>query len=166
MVGFHKMMATKTANGMYDYNAIVCDKTLDAWVQETHHMMSREYGWKSTPLKPGCFGYDNLVVSLAYCYERLLQSIEKTSVSLEEVSDFIHQGWILNYVYWRDHQPWVINKAYIKPAKALGDERRNMCASTAYNDLPEDEKQKDRLIAAYFLKHFQVYLCMRSKLDE
>jgi hypothetical protein len=145
-----------SANGMFQYNVMIGDMTLDVWVQETHRMMCKEYKWALNPLKPGCFGYDNLAVSIGYCYHKFLDAIERRNVSIEEASDWIHQGWIENYVYWRDQQPWKAKtQAYLKPAKPLGDERRDQCAASTYANLPEEEKQKDRLIATYFLSNLK-----------
>ena len=68
---------------------------------------------------------------------------------IEEFSKFIHEGWVENYIYWRDHKPWTTDKNYTKPSQCLGDKRRNDCAKTKYLNLPEDEKLKDRIIAKF-----------------
>ena len=106
---------------------------LKHWVQMCH----QENKWNYNPLKKGSFGYDNIVVSL-------VKFFSKTSTSSDE-NDAIHQGWQENYIYWRDNKPFLpLNiSLYTKPAKSLGDERRDMCAVTTYKDLPEDEKEKD-----------------------
>lgn len=72
------------------------------------------------------------------------------SASLEMLANEIHNGWCVNYKYWRDNNP-ENDGIHIKPFNKLGDERRNMCASTKYIDLPEDEKNKDIMIAEYLI---------------
>lgn len=49
--------------------------------------------------------------------------------------------------------PWKSDR-YIKAAKPLNDANRNKLAETNYEDLPEDEKEKDRIIARFIKQKF------------
>ncbi len=82
-----------------------------------------------------------------------LNNIDSKSTEIE-IADFIHQGWVINYNYWRDHKPWEKEVCRNKPAKPLNDERRNLCAETKFSDLPNDEKEKDLLLAKWIQKKF------------
>lgn len=144
------MQATQTANGKYGYNTVFQNKTLNDWVQEFHKINCEENKWSFTPLKPGAYGYDNLVICLGNFFSS--QSAPKET-SLEEVAILIHDSWVENYIYWRDNKPWE-KEGYFKPFKPINDERRNKCAETSYKDLPDDEKEKDLILARYIIKLF------------
>lgn len=137
-------MATQTADSKHKYQTIYPGQnvSLDNLVNVCHKALSTASGWKYYPLKPGAFGYDNMVHSIATVFDNY-----EPGLDVEEVADLVHQGWITNYTYWRDNQPFKTNSLYLKPGNALGDERRNNCAKTPYNELPEDEKEKDRIVA-------------------
>lgn len=147
-------MATKTADGVHNYgdvwniNESGNNVNLAEWVVRVHTFNSQYFKWKYMPLKPGAFGYDNIVHSLAHLFANCSDYSDE-----EHMADLIHEGWILNYVFWRDNKPFSKNKDYIKPASPLGDERRNTCASTKYSDLVEEEKEKDRVIARLVQKY-------------
>ena len=69
------------------------------------------------------------------------------------MADLIHQALAINYIYWRDNKPWLRKgEGYTKANKPLNDERRNMCAVSKYEELPEDEKEKDLIIARWIQK--------------
>ena len=150
-----------SANKKYSYKDIHYNHTLDEWVNIAHFYLSEKSGWKFYPLKPGAFGYDNLVVSLVYLFNNLAKEPlrdGKKSVydeDLESMASAVHEGWIENYKFWRDNSPFLTNNFYKKPASALGDERRENCAKTVYYDLPEDEKEKDRSIVFAVLDQLQ-----------
>ena len=151
------MVASETANKQYKYNHMFFGKSLEHWVQETQLHQCKNYGWPTNPLKRGGFGFDNLAISVGF----LLQSLETNRdllTNIEQASDIIHQGWTINYTFWRDNQPDKSNKDYKGPAKPLGDERRNMCAKSSYINLPEDEKEKDRVIARFVLQTVEPFL--------
>ena len=143
-------MAHISANNLYSYDKEYHGLTLSKWVELTHAHMGQESGWSYYPLKMGSFGFDNILMSLAYVFDHV-ENFQETTI--DSVSDWVHQGWVSNYTYWRDHQPWLPAKTslYTKAAKALGDERRNLCAKTDYKDLPEDEKIKDQMIAKFLI---------------
>ena len=143
-------MATNTAYEGISYDLPIKDKTIGECAQLIHKYNCEQSGWKYTPLKLGAYGFDNLVVCLHYVISNSL-ALEKnkrlSDEDLEEISDLIHEGWIRNYLYWTHNKPFEHNSNYIKPYALLGDDVRNMCAKTLYKDLPEDQKQKDRVIA-------------------
>ena len=90
-------------------------------------------------MRPGAFGFDNIACSLIYFFN----TYENTDYS-HSLAEAVHNG-------WRDNKPWLKNPNYFKPAKAIGDAQRNMCSTTLFDDLPEDEKVKD-MIFVNFMK--------------
>lgn len=143
-------MQNKTANGEFYYYDVVNNKTLDEWVQEIHKHMSTVSGWEYRPLKQHSYGYENILMSLVYA-SNYMNSTKSRDVN--EIANEIHLGWCANYKYWRDNEP-AKDGIHIKPFTPLGDERRNMCANTHFNNLPDDEKHKDIMIAEYILQYF------------
>ena len=135
---------SKTANGQYNYTEVYGDKELAKWADICHRELSKASKWKYIPLKQGSFGFDNMIVSIGYLFENFMEN------DIEHLAELIHKGWAINYIYWRDNKPKL---PYISPAKVLGDSRRNECAITNYKDLPEDEKEKDRIIAKTLMKY-------------
>jgi hypothetical protein len=108
--------------------------------------LSEASGWKYFPLSKGSFGYDNIAVSLGFvdC---------KVPLTRELIAEMVHNGWVCNYTFWRDNKPFEDPSGnYKKPYTPLGDERRNACASTPFAQLPQDEKDKDLIIADFVLK--------------
>ena len=122
-------------------------------VQELHEYNSKQNGWKIFPLKEGAFGFDNLVISICYTLNKVKTKEELNDKNLEKLADYVHRAWIKNYIYWRDNEPWKIGN-YIKSAKPLNDKNRNILAETKYEDLPEEEKNKDRIIAKFIKEKF------------
>uniref|UniRef100_A0A6C0ACX6 Uncharacterized protein n=1 Tax=viral metagenome TaxID=1070528 RepID=A0A6C0ACX6_9ZZZZ len=140
----------KTANNKYSYKCIIFNKTIDEWVQDAHQYNCKQNNWKFFPLKQGGFGYDNLVLSLM----KPLKEIEKDKNILKKrnkIAELVHDGWCENYIYWRDNSPFNTNTAYTKPSKPLNDERRNNCANTKFEDLPQEEKDKDLIFANFII---------------
>jgi hypothetical protein len=145
---------TQTANGRFQYDQKFHEKTLAEWADDVHKEMSKASGWKYFPLQRGAFGFDNYVMSFGFTFEGI-EKVKKSGTELTRdiLADHIHIGWAENYIYWRDNLPATKDDRYKKPAKPLGDERRNMCAKTEYIDLPQDEKDKDLVIADFILKN-------------
>lgn len=125
--------------------------TLHELVNTVHKNMSEMSGWEYKPLIPGMFGYDNMAVAISMVLEHI-ESCNNKLEDIEILADIVHQGWIENYTHWRDNFPWVKNPNYKRPFKDLGDEGRNKLADTPYSQLPELEKEKDRIIAKAILK--------------
>lgn len=145
-------MAIHTANGKYLYSQYFYDKPLDSYIQYCHKVLSEKSGWNYMPLKEGSFGYDNLAMSIGYMLDNF-----KPNQSKEVYALFIHEGWCMNYIYWRDCLPGEHNpNAYISPYTPLGDERRNKCAITNYNSLPQEEQQKDLILAEAVIDYIQM----------
>ena len=141
-----KLMAFLTANGEYEYDMEFFGRTLQDWVQCAHEHNCRSSGWRFVPLKPGMFGFDNLAVSIGHVFTTA--DISRLD-DIEYVAAAVHDGWAKNYTYWRDMSPHKTRKEYMGPAKPLNDANRNMLALTPYAELPEEEKEKDRIIARY-----------------
>ncbi len=148
-------MATITANNIYKYDTIYFNKSLDEWIQEVHINNLKYYGWKNIPLKRGCFGYDNIAISLNLLFDQILN--DKTILDNKLLcAHYIHLGWTMNYIYWRDYKPWLTNNNYIKPSKSLNDSRRNNCAKLSFNDLDDEEKEKDLIIVEYLINNIKL----------
>jgi hypothetical protein len=136
------MEPSQTANALYKYDTEYNGETVEKLVQECHQYNCKINGWHHQKLKVGCFGFDNLVVSLCYA----LDKIDSESTE-NQIAEWIHQGWAINYIYWRDHNHWEKEASRNKLAKPLNDDRRNLC-------LPNDEKEKDLIIARWIQKKF------------
>ena len=137
------MTATKTANGCYSYSQLYYNEPLDSYIQYAHKVLSEKSGWNYKPLIKGSFGYDNLAVSIGHMLEKYTPD-----KPYDTYASLIHEGWSINYLYWRDHLPGHNNpELYISPYTPLGDKRRNQCAETCYEMLTEEEKTKDLIIA-------------------
>jgi hypothetical protein len=88
-----------------------------------------------------------------YILNKIKTSEKLNNKDIEKLADYVHRAWIKNYVYWRDNEPWKSDD-YIKSAKPLNDKNRNKLAETDYDDLPEEEKEKDRIIARFIKQKF------------
>jgi hypothetical protein len=126
--------------------------TLDDMIQKLHKYNSEQNRWKHIPLKKGCFGYDNIAISIMYTLNKVKSKEKLDKCTVDKIADYVHRAWSKNYIYWRDNEPWI--EGYIKPAKKLNDDNRNTLAETDYKDLPEDEKEKDKIIARFIKETF------------
>ncbi len=144
------MVATISANQSVEYSKVYYGHSFEEWVDIIHKENCNMNNWKYTKLQHGSFGFDNIVISLYYLFENANAS-ELVNDNIEHLAHLIHEGWIVNYTYWRDNSPWLQNEDYIRPYSPLGDQRRNDCASTKYADLPEEEKEKDRILVRTIL---------------
>ncbi len=137
-----------TANGLYKYDEIYHGRAMHEWVRMAHEVNCINNGWKICPLIPRAYGYDNMVVCLSKIFQlNILDINDNEKMKMAEV---IHDGWTENYIYWRDNKPWE-NRGYRRPNGTLGDERRNMCAATAFKDLPEEEQKKDLILVEFVI---------------
>jgi len=141
--------AVETANKKYKYDDEFNGKKLCELVDKVHKYMSEKLKWTYNPLYPGTFGYDNMAMSIGHA----LSEIKLKDMKTKELASLIHDGWIINYVYWRDNSPWLTNELYKKPYNKLGDERRNACV-VPYNELSKDEQYKDDIIAECLIDLF------------
>jgi hypothetical protein len=105
-------------------------------------------GWGSvkTPAR-GSYGFDTYAGSACAMATALAENPDADEVELARAA---HEGWVSAYNYWVKGEPWR-RPGYRKPFKPLGDERRERCASTSFDDLPKDEEHKDRVLARAFL---------------
>lgn len=136
-----------TANGVFKYDHPFNTVPLHYWVQAVNNQMSYIYYWENN-LKSGTFGFDNMCMSIG----RLFQNF---TFDIEEASSIVHNAWIENYTFWVSNKPW--NNGYEKPLKSIRSKRRERYAITQYVDLPEDEKDKDRVIAKYIINNHLEY---------
>lgn len=149
------MEAFQTANKMFHYNQKFYGKTLDTWIQNAHKYNCEKNNWKYYPLQKGAFGYDNLAISIGYVF--LYYNFDNVYSKII-VADLIHQGWSINYLYWRDYNPQNNSEyKYIAPYKSLNDERRNICANTQFLHLDKEEKDKDYIIADFIFDEMQKF---------
>lgn len=77
--------------------------------------------------------------------------------TIDNIAELIHDGWAIHYKYWRDNKPWN-NKDIVRfySYNDLGDERRDNCVAKKFEDLPDDEKQKDMVLAKFILSLYKV----------
>ncbi len=143
-------MATITANNLYEYNKIYFNNNLNYWIQETHKYNSEYYKWNYYLLKKGAFGYDNIAISIGLLFDKIINDNNLLN-DIESCASIIHDGWCINYTFWRDNEPWLKSNNYFGPAKPLNDERRNECAKLHFQELPTDEKEKDIIIAKFLI---------------
>ena len=108
-------MATNTANGKYSYEDTFNEITLGEWVNLNHKENCKLNNWSYTPLRPGAFGFDNIACSLIWFF-----NVYDNTDDSHSLAEAVHNGWIENYLYWRDNKPWMTNPNYFKPAKAIG----------------------------------------------
>lgn len=139
-----------TANGMYSYDYVFYNKKLSEWIEIVHKDMTIKSGWNITPLIQGQFGYDNYALSIGYFFTNYNQNLTDN-----ELASLVHDGWTINYIYWRDHEPWKKSKDYYSPASPLGDVRRNDCANKKYKDLNIEEQKKDLMVVYCILENLR-----------
>jgi uracil-DNA glycosylase len=89
---------------------------------------------------------------------RLFQNL---TFDVEASADIVHEAWIENYTYWVANKPWKGSAThskgvYRKLKNALGHERSSR-AATKYADLPDDEKEKARLVARHIINNHLDY---------
>ena len=146
-----KMEAIATANNLFQYNQEFYGIPLDTWTQDAHKYNCDKNNWDYFPLKKGCFGYDNLAVSIGFALSLYVYDEHDHDQTLL-VADWVHQGWVKNYTYWRDNCPQD-NPVYryIPPFYPLNDERRNTCAITPFHYLDKEEREKDIVLAAFII---------------
>ena len=89
--------------------------------------------------------------SLETCSPSLVETI--VNHMRNHIAEKIHISWSEHYQYWRDSTPWTRTDAlYYKPYTPVGDEKRNQQALAAYADLPQEEQNKDLVIASFLIR--------------
>lgn len=121
------------------YGMIINNQTLEYWVQFCYKDMCNEYGWNFKPLWVGCYGFDNLCKSIMECYN----APNKEELTIEELAEKVHIGWVKNYTYWRDN---------MKSKKNVYSDAHEKCC-VEYNLLSDYEKDKDKFIANIIKKN-------------
>ena len=107
-------------------------KTLNEIASISDNALNDAYGYGLS--KPNTFGHEANKNSAAFA----LEAINKGEKDLEAISDAVHKGWANAFNTFED--PIYKEKPEKKKArKALAD--------TAYSDLSEEEKEKDRVVA-------------------
>jgi len=124
--------------------AIAGDKALDKW--SAIHLPNR-YGTST----PGTFGWAANISSARSAYSLIKRDIN----DVEKISSAIHKGWGMTAKTFEDP------KYLTKPEKRIS---RLEQANTEYRDLPEEEKEKDRILAKAYMKTLGVrYLEIPAK---
>lgn len=148
------MEAITTANQLFSYNQLFYGIPLDTWVQNAHKYNCEKNNWEYFPLRKGSFGYDNLAVSIGFTLSEYTQNQYTDPIPV--MADLVHQGWVKNYLYWRDHSPQDSTPyRYTPPFIPLNDERRNTCAITPFLFLDNEEQEKDYIIAKFLYNEIQ-----------
>lgn len=137
---------TITADGQFEYDAIFPASNnykLSELVEICYLASAEKLGWckilKYTPkIFKGQFGYDGYAASIGY----LLKNY-RDGMTRDEMGHYLHNGWCYTYWHWRDEKPYLTHNFYVKPRNALGDKRRDECASLNYGELNDDEKYKN-----------------------
>jgi len=107
------------------------------------------------------YGMDVIASSIGYA---LINIVDLSLASIEEISTMIHKGWIENYIYWRDNKPW-ISRNFSKPHDALGDERRESFVTLSFNEL-DKTRQARNLLWAKFLKTQATKLIIKDAIKQ
>lgn len=129
------MEPTLTANSMFSYEQDFHGLSLDEWVKNSHRQLSNQFKIEYVPLEKGSYMYDNLAVRIGYAF-----TTKSEDDTAENVAEYIHDGWCMNYVYWRDHSSQE-NVSTIDDQKAI----------TAFADLDQEEKEKYLGLATYLV---------------
>lgn len=145
-------MALKTATGDFNYQDIFFSNKLSDLIELVHKKLCRELHWKSNQLKPGTFGYDSIACSIGF----LLNS-KPLPTNIEQGAQIVHNAWVRNYLFWTVIKPNILlPEYYSQSSKPLVDKRRQMLSTTSYLNLPEIEKQTNRIIVETVLEFLQI----------
>jgi hypothetical protein len=145
-------IAKITANGEYKYTQIVLGKTIDCLTQDAHRTNCAANKWLHSSLTPGAYGYDAIVLSLMYALDSY--NAGEIKLSNDKFAEKIHDGWCVNFKYWCDHKPYE-NGPYRAPYKPLSNKWRIKSFKTKYNDLDQEEKDKDLIFAAFLIENIK-----------
>ena len=118
---------------------IMNENDLDHYAQVSDAALDNAYHYGRS--KPGTFGYEANKGSAKFA----LDLIGAGETDIEKISDAIHKGWAS------------VARTYNDPLYATKPEKkanRLKLADMSYFDLPEDEKEKDRVVARAILQAF------------
>lgn len=143
-------MAIRTATGDFNYLDEFYGNNLSDLVELVHKELCKKLHWKTNSLKPGTFGYDSIACSIGY----LLSNPNK---EIEMSAEIVHNAWIKNYLFWTMVKPHVmLPKYYSHSSKPLVDKRRKTLATTPYANLPEIEKETNRIIVKTLFDYLKI----------
>jgi hypothetical protein len=141
---------------------------LDVIVQDLHEYDCSVNSYEYSPLKKGCYSYDNLATCVSDVYDKFVNTTDNMITdavdmeydieteylhTIDKIAAHIHKSSGNNYMYWKYKEPWLNTEyGYQKPNNPLGDARRDKYAVTSYYHLPQDEKLKDIILAEYLYK--------------
>ncbi len=108
---------------------------IDSLARQSDRALDEAYGYGTA--KPGEYGWECNVASA----RRVLKLMEKGVTDIEKLADESHEGWAEATRQWKDH--------------GEKREKRMKLADTPYSDLPEDEKEKDRVAARALLDYYR-----------
>jgi hypothetical protein len=153
-------MLLKTASGDFNYEDIFYGEKLSVLIKIVHKELSRQLHWKSNPLKPCSFGYDSFACSIGF----LLMNFP---ANIEEGSKQVHNAWVRNYLFWTIIKPHeLLPECYLHPSKPLIDKRRKILSITPYENLPENEKETNRIIVKTLFDYLKISYPKESLNDD
>lgn len=143
-------MLLKTATGDFNYEDLFYGQKLNILINIVHKELSRQLHWKSYPLKPCSFGYDSIACSIGFLLINL-------PTNIEEGYKIVHNAWVRNYLFWTIIRPYeLLPEYYLHPSKPLIDKRRKILSKTLYENLPENEKETNKIIVKTLFDYLQI----------
>jgi hypothetical protein len=155
---------TKSANGMFLYEDLYCYISLDEWAKMCHRNLSKKMGWAYYSLKKGAYGYDNFIVSIGHMFEQYnkyndenIDNFKARPANVNMMAKWIHEGWVINYLYWCNNKPWLEDHGgnYRAPAKLVDFEKRDAFAKSKFFDKENVEKEKELIIARFIFRKME-----------
>jgi len=116
------------------------ENNLDHYAQISDEALDKAYHYGRS--QPNTFGYEANKGSAKFA----LDLMNKGVVDIEKLSDAIHRGWASVATTYDDP---------IYQTKPEKRENRMKLANTPYASLPDQEKEKDRVVARALLSAFQ-----------
>lgn len=129
----------KTFYEFYKHKIFI-ENDLDYYAQVSDEALDNAYHYGRS--KPNTFGYEANKGSAEFALKLIKQGV----TDLETLSDAIHRGWASVASTYDDP---------VYQTKPEKKENRLKLANTPYSSLPENEKEKDRVVARALLNAFQ-----------
>lgn len=143
-------MSYTTATGDFNYYDLFYGERLDDLIFYVHKKLSEKLHWKYTPLKRGSFGYDSIACSIGFL-------LSNKSNNIRDCAEIVHNSWVSNYLFWSKIKPYeLLPEYYLHPTKSLNDKRRKKLSKITYNNLPEKEKETNRIIVKILFDYFKI----------